>query len=80
VAIRRRHPFVGKAEDVADIIDDVTREIEGSRGPITPGIAVRIRTYLRRRGHDGIIVRDGGGDGIDYVIDLENSSVKVIVP
>ncbi len=40
----------------------------------------RIRDELLRAGYDGIIVRDGGGDGIDYVIAIDNATVKVVVP
>jgi hypothetical protein len=30
-------------------------------------------------GYDGIVVRDAGGDGIDYVIAVEADAVKVVV-
>ena len=39
-----------------------------------------IRRTLLREGYDGIIVRDAGGDGLDYVIALDGRSVKLLRP
>ena len=30
-------------------------------------------------GYDGIVVWDGGGDGIDYVVAIVDGSVKVVI-
>lgn len=80
VAIRLRRPLLGHAEAIADAIDTLIEETWGRGAPIVGAVARRLRTELLRRGYDGIIVEDGGGDGIDYVIALESASVKVIIP
>ena len=48
-------------------------------GRITPTIAAAIRLELMRLGYDGIVVVDGGGDGVDYVIALVSEAVRVVV-
>jgi hypothetical protein len=80
VAIRLRRPLLGRAEVVADAVDALIDETWGRGTPIAPAVARSIRTELLRRGYDRIIVADGGGDGIDYVIALQSATVKVIVP
>lgn len=38
-----------------------------------------MRLELLSLGYDGIVIRDGGGDGVDYVIALDAATVKVVV-
>lgn len=79
VAIRTRHPLVGELEEIADQIDAIARVVTGSPR-ITPAVSAAIRRELVRVGYDGIVVRDAGGDGIDYVVALDSRTVKVIQP
>jgi hypothetical protein len=78
VAVRLHQPVVGELEEVADFVDQFARDARQRPAPITPPVAARIRQELVRLGYDGLIVRDAGGDAIDYVIALDASSVKVL--
>ena len=42
-------------------------------------VAAQIRLHLLELGYDGIVVWDGGGDGIDYVVAIVDGSVKVVI-
>ena len=79
-AVRIRHPLVGHVDEIGDLVDALARHSEDPLGRITPIVAAGIRQEFLRRGHDGIIVWDAGGDGIDYVIALVADAVKVIEP
>ena len=80
VAVRLRHPLVGHADDIDIEIDALVRRLAGTRGRLTPTVAAQVRQVLLAEGYDGLVVRDAEGEGIDYVIALESSSVKVVRP
>ncbi len=77
VAVRTRQPLVGDLTSVSDEIDRLARRFSRT-GQITPPVATRIRLELLAAGYDAIVVRDAGGDGTDYVVALEEGTVKVV--
>ncbi len=80
LAVRTRRPLVGDEDVVGRRVDAIVEQVPGARGRITTRVAARIRVELLRSGYDAIIVRDGGGDGIDYVIVLDAAIVRVVRP
>jgi hypothetical protein len=80
VAVRTRCPLEGDYEEMHVEMEARTRRLVGRAGGLTPEVAAAIRQELLQEGYDGIIVRDGGGDGVDYIIALESASVKVVWP
>jgi hypothetical protein len=78
VAIRLRRPLVGAIEAIGAEIDAIAHTLPGPGGGLTPRRAVGVRQELLRRGHDGMIVRDAEGDGVDYVVALLAEAVKVV--
>ncbi|MFN8633330.1 MAG: hypothetical protein U0893_05695 [Chloroflexota bacterium] len=78
VAIRLVSPLSGDLDDVEAIIDRIAARLNPPRGEITEAVAQAIRLELLNLGYDGIIVRDGGGDGVDWVVALTGASVKVV--
>ena len=78
VAVRLTRPLQGDPESVGRVVDDVIVLVSGGKSRLTPPVAAAVRRELLRMGHDGIIVTDGGGDGIDYVIALDAGTVKVV--
>jgi hypothetical protein len=78
VAIRLLMPLTGAFDDVEEIVDHIARRLNPPRGEITTRVAAQIRRELLRLGYDGIIVPDGGGDGVDWVIALTGDAVKVV--
>jgi hypothetical protein len=80
VAIRLLHPLTGGPDAVAAVVDSIVDQLEPPGRLITPPVAAAIRRELRALGYDGIVVFDGGGDGIDFVIALDGRSVRVIQP
>lgn len=65
--------------DVAAVIDDLARIVSPRDPSITPEVAAGIRQHLLELGYDGVVVRDGGGDGVDYVVAILESSVRVVI-
>jgi hypothetical protein len=80
VAVRTRHPLVGYVDDMIPWFSDLVDLLTGGRGTLTPAVAARIRQELLDLGYDGVIVRDAGGDGVDFVIALHGHLVKVVQP
>lgn len=78
VAIRLKAPLTGDVASVAEVVDSITSRLSPLSGRLTPEIAAAIRRELLSRGYDGMVVEDGGGDGVDYVIALDGASVRVI--
>jgi hypothetical protein len=78
VAIRLRTPLSGTFDEVEEIVDQIAMRLNPPRGQITTRVAAQIRRELLRLGYDGIIVPDGGGDGVDWVIALTGDAVKVV--
>jgi hypothetical protein len=78
VAIRLLTPLTGSFDEVEQIIDRIAHRLNRPRGQITLRVAAQIRRELLRLGYDGIIVPDGGGDGVDWVIALTGDAVKVV--
>jgi hypothetical protein len=78
VAIRLVSPLVGDLVSVGDIVDSITDRLAPLSRRITPPIAAALRRELLMLGYDGIVVLDGGGDGVDYVVALSGQSVRVI--
>jgi hypothetical protein len=79
IAIRTRYPLVGSLDEVAAVIDDIARLVSPRDPRITPEVAAQIRLHLLDLGYDGIVVRDGGGDGIDYVVAIVDGGAKVVI-
>jgi hypothetical protein len=78
VAIRLMNPLTGRFADVEEAIDRIAVQLNPPGGQISPSIAAAIRRELLQLGYDGIIVPDGGGDGVDWVIALTGATVKVV--
>jgi len=79
VAIRTLHPLAGLLDDVSAVIDDIARIARPRDARGTPSLAAEIRLTLLDLGYDGIVVWDGGGDGVHYVIAITNDSIKVVI-
>ena len=79
IAVRTRQPLVGSLDDVAAVIDDLTRMVSPRDPSITPEVAAGIRQHLLELGYDGIVVWDGGGDGVDYVVAILEDSARVVI-
>ncbi|MBI4492486.1 MAG: hypothetical protein HY690_06805 [Chloroflexi bacterium] len=77
VTIRLLKPLVGDSEAVGSLADEVALRVSG-RSAITRPTAHLIRQELLNRGYDGMIIRDAGGDGIDFVVALLGETVKVV--
>lgn len=80
VAVRLLRPLIGGPDDVATVVDSIADRLGPPGSRITPPVAAAIRRELRALGYDGIMVIDGGGDGIDFVIALDGRSVRVVQP
>jgi hypothetical protein len=78
VAVRLLNPLTGRFADVEEVIDRIAVRLNPPRGQISPFVAAAIRRELLQLGYDGIIVPDGGGDSVDWVIALTGDVVKVI--
>jgi hypothetical protein len=78
VAIRLLTPLTGTFDEVEEIVDRIARSLNPPRGEITARVAAQIRRELLGLGYDGIIVPDGGGDGVDWIIALTREAVKVV--
>ncbi len=78
VAIRLLNPLTGRLEDVEEVIDRIAARLNPPHGQISTLVAAGIRRELLRLGYDGIIVPDGGGDGVDWVFALIGNTVKVL--
>lgn len=79
IAVRTQQPLVGSLDDVASAIDEIARIVNPRDPRITPEVAAGIRQHLLELGYDGIVVWDGGGDGIDYVVAIVEDSARVVV-
>jgi hypothetical protein len=77
-AIRLRNPLTGTFDEVEDAIDRIAFRLNPPRGEITTAVAAGIRRELLRLEYDGIVIPDGGGDGVDWVIALTSEAVKVV--
>jgi hypothetical protein len=55
-----------------------SKELGISRTGKVSSNARRIRRELLAGGYDGLVVYDGGGDGVDYVIALVEGIVRVV--
>jgi hypothetical protein len=78
VAVRLLNPLTGRFADVEEAVDRIAARLNPPRGQISPAVSAGIRRELLRLGYDGIIVPDGGGDGVDWVIALIGDAVKVV--
>jgi hypothetical protein len=79
VAVRLVTPLVGDVPSVSDVVDAIVNRLAPLSRRITPEIAASIRRELISLGYDGIVVIDGGGDDVDYVVAFKGESVRVIV-
>ena len=79
VAMRLLSPLVGSVEDINEAVDRLVRRYDPRRGELSPQVASAIRRELIQNGYDGLMVHDGGGDGIDLVIVLRDEVVRVVV-
>lgn len=78
VAVRLTAPLVGSLDEVSNHVDRIVHRLHPSDPRITLPVAVALRRQLMRDGHDGLIVRDAGGDGIDYIIAIKDGIVRVV--
>jgi hypothetical protein len=79
VAIRLVSPLVGDVPSVSDVVDAIANRLAPLSRRITPAIAASIRRELISLGYDGILIVDGGGDDVDYVVAFNSESVRVVV-
>jgi hypothetical protein len=80
VAVRTPHPLVGHVDDMIPYFTDLADLLLSGRGALTPAVAARIRRALLDLGYDSVIIRDAGGDDVDFVIALHGYVVKVVQP
>jgi hypothetical protein len=78
VAIRTTTPLRGQADEIGPFIDGLVTRLFRRPTPISPSVAAAIRRELLALGYDSLMIDDAGGDGIDYVVALDASSVKVV--
>jgi hypothetical protein len=78
VAIRLMTPLTGRFAEVEEVVDRIAARLNPPHGQISPAVSAGIRRELLRLGYDGIIVPDGGGDGVDWIIALIGDTVKVV--
>jgi hypothetical protein len=78
VAIRLLTPLTGTFDVIEEIVDRLAIRFNPPHGRITMRVAAQIRREFLRLGYDGIVVLDGGGDGVDWVIALTGGAVKVV--
>ena len=79
VAVMLRSPVVGSIDELDRLVDRLARRFDPRRGKLTPPVAALVRRDFVASGYDGIVVRDGGGDGNDIVIALHDQIVRVVV-
>jgi hypothetical protein len=79
VAIRLQHALAGSANDVEVVIDAIARRSRPRDYGLTLYGSRAVRRELLDLGYDGIVIYDGGGDGVDYVIALDEATVKIVV-
>ena len=77
VAVRLVRPLVGELVELDERMIELARRLGSDH--LTTEIAGAIRGRLVREGYDGIIVGNGGGDGVDLVVALLADRVKVLV-
>jgi hypothetical protein len=77
-AIRLRSPLLGHIDDIASYVDSLVDELDPLHHRMTPVVARLIRLRLLDAGYDGIVIEDGGGDGIDYVIAMISETVRIV--
>jgi hypothetical protein len=80
VAVRTGSPLLGEIADIERVVDPLVFRLSGGTGRLTVPVASALRREFQELGYDSIIVRDAGGDGIDYVIALQGESVRVVLP
>jgi len=78
-AIQLRSPLVGHIDDIADYMDRLLDRLSPGSRRMTPPVAQRVRRTLLDAGYDGVVIQDGGGDGIDYVIAMISDTVRMVV-
>jgi hypothetical protein len=78
VAVRLESPLVGSAEVLADQVDEIIVTRYGRLRPITAAVASTVRRVLVGLGYDGLVIRDVGEEGFDYVVAFFGASVKVV--
>jgi hypothetical protein len=79
VAVRLLNPLMGHLDAIEAQMEQLTERLSPGSPRITPSLAPRIRRHLLAARYDGLVIRDGGGDGIDHVIALVDGNVRVIV-
>jgi hypothetical protein len=79
VALRLEHPLRGDEDSISDLVSMIAVRLGDRTGRISPAIAEAIRQELLQLGYDGIVVVDAGGDGIDYIIALQEDAVRVVL-
>lgn len=80
VAVRIRRPLLGHLDEIEEQMDDFLARLGAPQRRMTPDVAAAVRQELLRLGYDGILIQDAGGDGVDFVIALENQQVKAVQP
>src|SRR6185436_264693 len=78
VAVRLLTPLVGHLDDIEEHIDEMVDRLSLGDHRMTPELARRIRRALLDAGYDGLVIHDGGGDGVDYVIAIADGTVRVV--
>jgi hypothetical protein len=79
VAIRLTHALTGTAREIEPVVDAIARRVRPRDRGLTPCGSRAVRRELLELGYDGIVIHDGGGDGVDYVIALDETTVKIVV-
>jgi hypothetical protein len=79
VAVRLEQPFVGSMHEIESVVDAIARRTRPRDRGLTSQGSQAVRQELMSLGYDGIVVWDGGGDGVDYVIALDERTVKIVV-
>jgi hypothetical protein len=78
-AIRLIRALIGTVDEIESMVDTLARRARPLDRGLTPRGSRAVRRELLRLGYDGIVIYDGGGDGIDYIIALDEATVKIVV-
>jgi hypothetical protein len=78
-AIRLVHPLVGTDHEIEIVVDAIARRHRPQDLGLSAQGSRAVRRELLDLGYDGLVIYDGGGDGIDYVIALDGATVRIVV-
>ncbi len=79
LAVRLQSPLIGSDDEVSTVVSRLVRRFDPVHARLSPAAAQAVRRALLQAGYDGIVVYDGGGDGIDFVVALLDGAARVVI-